>query len=81
MSSANMGSIKRQRQTVLILRIVLALIALSYALFLRCGSPASVNLSNSLVNQSQIPANATFENYRNLFDPRVMLFRIGWSTR
>lgn len=76
MSSANMGSIKRQRQIALGIRVLLALIALTYALFpVVWIISASVNPSNSLVNQSLIPANATFENYRNLFDPNVMLFR------
>ena len=76
MSSANMGSIKRQRQLGVAVRVVLALAALFYALFpVVWIFSASINPSNSLVNQALVPGNATFENYQNLFDSDVMLFR------
>ncbi len=76
MSSTNMGSIKRQRQIGLTIRVILALAALFYALFpVVWIFSASINPSNSLVNQTLVPGNATFENYQNLFDSNVMLFR------
>lgn len=70
------SSIRRQRQVGLFIRVVLALLALFYALFpVVWIFSASINPSNSLVNQRLIPDNASLANYQQLFDPRVMLFR------
>lgn len=72
----SVGSIKQQRRTATILRIILALIVVTYALFpVVWIISASVNPSNSLVNQGLIPENPTFRNYITLFDSQLFPFR------
>ncbi|MEZ4611987.1 MAG: sugar ABC transporter permease [Caldilineaceae bacterium] len=72
MSSTSMaprraGSITRQRRIALALRILLAIVLLFFALFpVVWIFSASINPSNSLVNQDLIPPNASLENYRAL---------------
>ena len=72
MSSTSMaprraGSITRQRRIALALRILLAIVMLFFALFpVVWIFSASINPSNSLVNQDLIPPNASLENYRAL---------------
>jgi arabinogalactan oligomer / maltooligosaccharide transport system permease protein len=71
-----MGSIKQQRRIALGFRILLAIIFLLYALFpVVWIFSASINPSNSLVNQELIPANATLNNYRELAASRLFPFR------
>jgi arabinogalactan oligomer / maltooligosaccharide transport system permease protein len=70
------GSIKQQQRLALLLRIFLALIFLFYALFpVVWIFSASINPSNSLVNQQLIPDNATFANYRALAASTLFPFR------
>jgi ABC-type maltose transport system permease subunit len=72
----SVGSIKRQRRVATILRIILALIVVTYALFpVVWIFSASINPSNSLVNQGLIPDNPTFQNYTNLFNSNLFPFR------
>lgn len=84
MAVSQAGSIKRQRTVALILRLVLAIVILVYALFpIVWVFSASIDPRNSLVNQQLIPPNASFENYRNLLNSDLFNFR-GWlinSTR
>jgi ABC-type maltose transport system permease subunit len=70
------GSIKQQQRVALALRIVLAVIVLLYALFpVVWIFSASINPSNSLVNQQLIPENATFRNYQALAASDLFPFR------
>ena len=70
------GSIKQQQRMALLLRIFLALIVLFYAIFpVVWIFSASINPSNSLVNQQLIPDNATFANYRALAASTLFPFR------
>jgi arabinogalactan oligomer / maltooligosaccharide transport system permease protein len=70
------GSIKQQQRLALLFRIFLALIFLFYALFpVVWIFSASINPSNSLVNQQLIPDNATFANYRALAASTLFPFR------
>jgi ABC-type maltose transport system permease subunit len=70
------GSIKQQQRMALLLRIFLALIVLFYALFpVVWIFSASINPSNSLVNQQLVPDNATFANYRSLIASNLFPFR------
>ncbi|MBX2999773.1 MAG: sugar ABC transporter permease [Caldilineaceae bacterium] len=70
------GSIKQQQRMALLLRIFLALIVLFYAIFpVVWIFSASINPSNSLVNQQLIPENATFANYRALAASTLFPFR------
>lgn len=70
------GSITRQRRIAQILRVTLAIIVLTYALFpVVWIFSASINPTNSLVNQRLIPENATFENYTNLLNSNLFPFR------
>ncbi len=70
------GSISRQRRIALALRIVLALLALGFALFpIIWIISASVDPRNSLVNQALIPRNATLANYENLLYSNLFPFR------
>jgi arabinogalactan oligomer / maltooligosaccharide transport system permease protein len=74
------GSISRQRQIALALRIVLALAMLFFALFpVVWIFSASINPANSLANQSLIPRNPTFANYTSLIDSNIFPFRT-WMT-
>lgn len=61
------GSLKAQRRFALAWRIALALVMLVFALFpVIWVFSASINPSNSLVNQSLIPNNPTWEHYQAL---------------
>ncbi|MFW5940369.1 MAG: sugar ABC transporter permease [Chloroflexota bacterium] len=66
-------SLKRQERLAMILRYVVAAIAIAFALFpVLWVISASVNPRGSLSSQQLIPANASFENYQVLLggDPR-----------
>ncbi len=68
----------RQRRIALVLRILLAIVMLFFALFpVIWIFSASINPSNSLVNQNLIPKNATLDNYRALFTSERFPFRSG----
>lgn len=70
------GSIKQQQRAALIFRVFLALIVLFYALFpVVWIFSASINPSNSLVNQQLWPDNATFSNYQALINSNLFPFR------
>ena len=72
----NAGSISQQRKLALGLRIVLAILALFFALFpIIWIFSASIDPSNSLAGQRLIPANATFANYQNLVRSDLFPFR------
>lgn len=71
------GSLTQQRRMSTGLRIGVALVTLFYALFpVVWIFSASINPSNSLVNQTLIPNNATFENYRQLISSDLFPFNI-----
>jgi len=75
-SVGSFGSISRQRQIALALRIVLALLMLLFALFpVVWIFSASINPANSLANQSLIPTNPTFANYTSLVNSDIFPFR------
>lgn len=62
------GSISRQRRIALALRIALAIVTVFFALFpVAWIFSASINPSNSLVNQTLIPPRATMDNYVEFF--------------
>lgn len=66
-------SLKRQERLAMILRYVVAAIAIAFALFpVLWVVSASVNPRGSLASQQLIPPNASFENYQVLLggDPR-----------
>jgi ABC-type maltose transport system permease subunit len=66
-SSVGSRSISGQRRLGLALRILLAIVMLFIALFpVVWIFSASIDPSNSLVNQQLIPDRPTFDNYRNL---------------
>ncbi|MEJ5247057.1 sugar ABC transporter permease [Caldilinea sp.] len=70
------GSISRRRRIALLFRIALAIVMLIFALFpVVWIFSASINPSNSLVNQKLIPDNPSFVNYVNLFESRMFPFR------
>jgi ABC-type maltose transport system permease subunit len=70
------GSIARQRRLALALRIVLAILALIYALFpIVWVISASIDPSNSLASQQLVPRNATLRNYENLLRSDLFPFR------
>jgi ABC-type maltose transport system permease subunit len=70
-------SLSTQRRTTLILRLILAAVMLFIALFpVVWIISASVDPSNSLVNQRLIPNNPTLENYRNLLASEMFPFRL-----
>ncbi len=65
--AGGVGSIKGQRRFALAWRILLALVMLVFALFpVIWVFSASINPSNSLVNQSLIPNNPTWAHYEAL---------------
>lgn len=73
---ARTGSLSRQRQTALTLRIVLAILALFFALFpVVWIFSASIDPSNSLASQALVPRNATLANYENLLRSDLFPFR------
>lgn len=70
------GSIARQRNLALAFRIVLAILALIFALFpVVWIISASVDPSNSLASQQLVPRNATLRNYQNLLRSDLFPFR------
>jgi arabinogalactan oligomer / maltooligosaccharide transport system permease protein len=70
------GSIARQRNLALALRILLAILALIFALFpIVWIISASVDPSNSLASQQLVPRNATLRNYENLLRSELFPFR------
>jgi ABC-type maltose transport system permease subunit len=70
------GSISRQRKLALALRLLLAFVALVFALFpIVWIFSASIDPSNSLASQELIPRNATFQNYANLLNSDLFPFR------
>jgi arabinogalactan oligomer/maltooligosaccharide transport system permease protein len=80
MSSATLpartGSISRQRRIALALRIVLAILALIFALFpVVWIFSASIDPSNSLASQQLVPRNASFQNYANLLNSNLFPYR------
>jgi ABC-type maltose transport system permease subunit len=69
-------SITGQRRVGMTLRILLAVVMLFVALFpVAWIISASINPSNSLVNQQLIPNNPTLENYRQLLASEMFPFR------
>jgi ABC-type maltose transport system permease subunit len=75
-TSVGNRSIVQQRRWMLALRILLAIVMLFIALFpVVWIFSASINPSNSLVNQQLIPANPTLDNYRNLIQSQMFPFR------
>lgn len=73
---SQIGSISRQRQVALVFRLIVAVLALLFALFpVVWIFSASIDPSNSLVNQSLIPRNATLANYVNLLRSDLFPFR------
>lgn len=73
---SSQGSITRQRRIALALRIALAVIMLIFALFpVVWIFSASINPSNSLVNQQLIPERPSFQNYVNLWESTMFPFR------
>ena len=71
-----LGSLSRRRQLMLLFRIVLALVMLVFALFpIIWIFSASINPSNSLVNQTLIPENPSFANYGKLLDSNLFPFQ------
>lgn len=69
-------SITQQRRRALIFRIALAVVTLFFALFpVVWIFSASINPSNSLVNQSLIPPRANFDNYVELFESTTFPYR------
>jgi ABC-type maltose transport system permease subunit len=81
-ASVGKSSIRGQQRIALILRILLALVMLVFALFpVVWIFSASINPSNSLANQTLIPANMTFENYRNLLSSDIFPFSVWmWNS-
>ncbi len=70
------GSLARQRRVALAFRLLVALVAIAYALFpVIWILSASFDPRNSLVNQRLIPPHATLDNYRALFDSELFPFR------
>lgn len=75
-TSVGKHSISQQRRWMLALRILLAIVMLFIALFpVVWIFSASINPSNSLVNQQLIPRNPTLDNYRNLIQSQMFPFR------
>jgi len=71
----SVGSIRRRKRLTLVLRLLLALASLTFALFpVLWVFSASINPTNSLVGQPLIPDNPSFANYRKLFTDPVNPF-------
>lgn len=67
--TTSVGTISGQRRVALVLRILLAVVMLFFALFpVVWIFSASLNPANSLVNQKLIPDRANFDNYTRLLD-------------
>ena len=70
--TTSVGSVKRGKRIALILRILLAIVMLTFALFpVIWIISASLNPTGSLVGQPLIPPNPTLDNYRKLFNDPV----------
>ncbi|HMN28387.1 MAG TPA: sugar ABC transporter permease [Caldilineaceae bacterium] len=70
------SSIVRQRKMGLAVRLLVAFLALFFALFpIVWIFSASIDPSNSLASQELIPQNATLQNYANLFNSDLFPFR------
>jgi arabinogalactan oligomer/maltooligosaccharide transport system permease protein len=70
--TTSVGSIRRGKQTALILRIILAIVMLIFALFpVLWIISASFNPTGSLVGQPLIPNNPSLSNYQRLFNNPV----------
>jgi len=70
--TTSVGSVQRGKRIALILRILLAIVMLIFALFpVIWIISASLNPTGSLVGQPLIPPNPTLDNYRKLFNDPV----------
>ncbi len=70
--TTSVGSVQRGKRIALILRIILAIVMLTFALFpVIWIISASLNPTGSLVGQPLIPPNPTLDNYRKLFNDPV----------
>lgn len=75
-TSVGSKTITGQRRIGIILRLVLAVFMVFVALFpVVWIFSASINPSNSLINQQLIPSNPTLVNYRNLLESQMFPFR------
>ena len=73
--TSSVGTMRSGKRLALILRIVLAIFMLIYALFpVLWIISASFNPTNSLVGQPLIPPNPTFANYERLFNNPINPF-------
>lgn len=70
--TTSVGSIQRGKRIAMVLRIVLAIVMLIFALFpVLWIISASLNPTGSLVGQPLIPQNPTLDNYVRLFNDPV----------
>lgn len=70
--TSSVGSIRRRKRLMMVWRIFLAVVALTFALFpVIWVFSASINPTGSLVGQPLIPANPTLDNYKALFNNPV----------
>ncbi len=77
------SSIKRQRRASVIIRLIVAVLLIGFAIFpVLWMASASFDNSNSLATQSLIPANAGVSNYLRLFnkDPNFSFGEIKYWT-
>ena len=77
------SSIKRQRRVSVIIRLIVAVLLIAFAIFpVLWMISASFDNSNSLATQSLIPANAGVSNYLRLFnkDPNFSFGEIKYWT-
>jgi arabinogalactan oligomer/maltooligosaccharide transport system permease protein len=76
------GSMKWQRILLWLFRLVVALIAVSFAIFpVVWIISASLNPANTLANQQLIPRNMSFQNYTDLLnDPIHPFLRWVWNS-
>lgn len=66
------GPVDPRRGLVLAVKLVLLLFVVAYAFFpIVWVLSAALNPANTLINQDLIPANATLDNFRRLFDERL----------
>jgi arabinogalactan oligomer / maltooligosaccharide transport system permease protein len=70
--TTSVGSLRRGKRIALVLRILLAIVMLTFALFpVIWIISASFNPTGSLVGQPLIPENPTLDNYKQLFTSTV----------
>jgi len=76
------GSVKWQRTLLWLLRLVVALIAISFAIFpVVWIISAALNPANTLANQQLIPRNMSFQNFTDLLnDPIHPFLRWMWNS-